>query len=228
MGLKLIEFCKSHDLQILNGRSIGDPHGCFSFYDTKQGASAIDLAIASDPIAKEVETFTINNPVDYTHHCKIELRLNNIVAIPEKEEEEYTWIELGDKYRWKDDSEGKFQEALKDPKVVKLANECNQYLDAGLVELASNKLISMYIEAANISLEKKNNPKRKENNPAYISTKRNGKNGLMKSAKFKKTSQGSWLYSNINNQTTDNLELSTMRNLRTTRNYATRRKVNLN
>ena len=167
MGLKLIEFCKSHDLQILNGRSIGDPHGCFSFYDTKQGASAIDLAIASDPIAKEVETFTINNPVDYTHHCKIELRLNNIVAIPEKEEEEYTWIELGDKYRWKDDSEGKFQEALKDPKVVKLANECNQYLDAGLVELASNKLISMYIEAANISLEKKNNPKRKENNPAY-------------------------------------------------------------
>ena len=167
MGLKLLEFCKSHDLQILNGRSIGDSSGCFSFYDAKQGASAIDLAIASDPIAKEVETFTINNPVDYTHHCKIELRLNNIVAIPEKEEEEYTWIELGNKYKWKDDSEEKFQEALKNPKVVKLANECNQYLDAGLVELASNKLISMYIEAANLSLENKNNPKRKGNSTAF-------------------------------------------------------------
>ena len=38
MGLKLLELCKSHDLQILNGRSIGDSTGSFSFYDDKQGA----------------------------------------------------------------------------------------------------------------------------------------------------------------------------------------------
>ena len=164
MGLKLIELCKTHDLQILNGRSIGDTTGSFSFYDKKHGASAIDLAIASDPIVKEVKTFTVNNPVEYTQHCKIELRLNNILDIPIEEEKPYTWIDLGNKYIWKEDSEAKFQDALKNPKVVALANECSQYLDAGLVELASEKLVSMYIEAANLSLEVKKSQKRKENN----------------------------------------------------------------
>ena len=162
MGLKLIELYKTHDLQILNGRSIGDTRGSFSFYDTKDGASAIDVAVASDPIVKKVKTFTVNNPVDYTHHCKIELRLNNILDIPPQEEERYTWIELGSKYIWKDDSEAKFQNALRNPRVQTLANECSQYLDAGLVELASEKLVSMYIEAANLSLEVKKNQKKKE------------------------------------------------------------------
>ena len=163
MGLKLLELCKSHDLQILNGRSIGDSTGSFSFYDDKQGASAIDLAIASDPIVEKVKTFTVNNPSDYSKHCKIELRLDNILDIQVEEEEAYTWIELGHKYIWKDDSETKFQEALRNPKVLSLASECNQYLDAGLVELASEKLILMYTEAANISLEVKKNQQRKEN-----------------------------------------------------------------
>ena len=162
MGLKLIEVCKAHDLQILNGRSIGDSNGSLSFYDSNEGASAIDIAIASDPIIKEVKTFTVNNPVDYSRHCRIELRLNNILNIPvEEEEEPYSWVELGHKYIWKNDSEAKFQEALRNPKVVSLANECNQYLEAGLVELASEKLISMYIEAADISLERKKTQKGK-------------------------------------------------------------------
>ena len=99
-----------------------------------------------------------------TQHCKIELRLNNILDIPIEEEKPYTWIDLGNKYIWKEDSEAKFQDALKNSKVVALANECSQYLDAGLVELASEKLVSMYIEAANLSLEVKKNQKRKENN----------------------------------------------------------------
>ena len=53
MGRKLVDLCKAHDLQILNGRSIRDSSGSFSFYDTKQGASAIDIAVASDPITKK-------------------------------------------------------------------------------------------------------------------------------------------------------------------------------
>ena len=30
MGLKLLELCKSHDLQIINGRTFGDEDGCFN------------------------------------------------------------------------------------------------------------------------------------------------------------------------------------------------------
>ena len=88
MGQKLLEFCKSHDLQILNGRSIGDTSGSLTFYDTRNGGSAIDVAIASDPIVNEVKSFTVNNPTEYSSHCKIELRLKNILAIPEKEDNE--------------------------------------------------------------------------------------------------------------------------------------------
>ena len=158
MGQKLVEFCKGYDLQILNGRTVGDSTGSFTFYDSKQGASSIDLAIASDPIIKRVKMLSVNNPVDYSFHCKIELRLDNVLLPPkelDQEEINYPWIELGDKYIWKDDSEDKFKEALKSPTVRKLAQECNQYLEAGLVELASDKIISMYIEAAKLSLETK-------------------------------------------------------------------------
>ena len=168
MGRNLIELCKAHDLQILNGRSIGDSSGSLTFYDSNQGASAIDLAIASDPIVKKVKTFTVHNPVDYSKHCRIELRLENILALPTKTEEQpYPWIDLGDKFKWKDDSKTKFQEALKHPTVVQLAAECEQYLDAGLVEPASDKIIHMYLEAAKLSLEVKKNPKTISNPSAF-------------------------------------------------------------
>ena len=163
MGRKLIELCKSYDLQILNGRSTGDSNGAFTFYDTSHGASAIDLAIASDPITEKVKTFIVNNPNEYSSHCKIELRLDNILLHCEDDSEarnSYPWIELGDKYVWQDDSKTKFQEALKNPNVRKLAEECHQYIDAGLVEQASEKLIAMYIETAKLSLETK--PKKKK------------------------------------------------------------------
>ena len=50
MGEKLLDLCKGHDLQLLNGRMNGDSQGAFTFYDTKEGASAIDIAVTSDPL----------------------------------------------------------------------------------------------------------------------------------------------------------------------------------
>ena len=190
MGQKLVEFCKGYDLQILNGRTTGDSTGSFSFYDSKQGASAIDLAIASDPIIKRVKTFTVNNPSDYSLHCKIELRLDNVLLPPEELEQEvkYPWIELGDKYIWRDDSEEKFKEALKNPNVRKLAEECNQYIDAGLVELASDKIIAMYIEAAKLSLETKTT--KKQDNYGKFKHKKKWKNGLTMTVGSRKRSPG--------------------------------------
>ena len=133
-----------------------------------EGASAIDLAIASDPIAKEVKTFTVNNPVTFSKHCRIELRLKNMITLPsESEDKTYTWIELGDKFKWQDDSKLKFQEALNHPRVLRFAEECGQYLDAGLVESASEKIINMYLEAAKLSLEVKKSPRKNRNSNAF-------------------------------------------------------------
>ena len=192
MGLKLLDLCKTHDLQILNGRSIGDSTGSLTFYDHQQGASAIDVAIASDPIVQEVKTFTVNNPEDYSQHCKIELRLKNILASPEDEKaDNYPWIEIGDKYKWTEDSSLRFQEALSNPSVTRLIEECNQYLDAGLIEPASEKIVAIYIQAANISLEKKT-PRKNNRMTKLLSTRRSGRNGLTKNAETRKTPQGDW------------------------------------
>ena len=82
-------------------------------------------------------------------------------------EQAYPWIDLGDKFKWKDDSKIKFQEALNHPRVQELARECEQYLDAGLIEPASDKIVNMYLEAAKISLETKKNPKKIINSNAF-------------------------------------------------------------
>ena len=154
MGLKLIDLCKSHDLQILNGRSIGDPFGYFTFHDTLQGASTIDLAVLSDPLVKRVKTFSVNTPNDYSHHCKIVLRLDNIIKPPTTDEiVEYKWMELDTKFLWQDESEENFKKALKSVQAKTIARECQQYLDAGLVEPAAKKMSDMFIEAANQSLK---------------------------------------------------------------------------
>ncbi len=158
MGLKLIDLCKSYDLQILNGRTIGDPHGYFTFHDTQQGASAIDVAVLSDPIVKRVKSFSVNNPDDYSQHCKIVLRLDNMLILPTTEKpDEYKWIDLDTKYSWKEDSEEKFKNALNSVPVKKIARECQQYLEAGLIEPAASKIEEMFVEAANQSLETKTN-----------------------------------------------------------------------
>ena len=91
-----------------------------------------------------------------------------MLTLPTKvEEPSYTWIELGDKFKWKDESKIKFQEALRPPRILQLAEECEQYLDAGLVEPASDKIINMYLEAAKLSLEVKKSPKTSSHSNAF-------------------------------------------------------------
>ena len=229
MGQKLIDMCKTLDLQILNGRSIGDPSGSMSFYDTKQGASAIDLAIASDPIIKEVKTFCVNNPVEYSDHCKIELRLKNILQIPERDEvDKYEWIELGKKYVWRDDSEEKYQAALNSPPVMQLANECEQYLAAGLVEQASGKLVSMFVKAADISLEVKKARKIEETNKPYKHKRKWKKWFDMECRAQKDITRRLGILKHQNPSDTSLLKGFTMKNLEITKNYVIGKKQTSN
>ena len=56
MGRKLLHLCKSHNLQLLNGRATGDHGGALSFFDNREGASSIDVLIASDPPLPSVKS----------------------------------------------------------------------------------------------------------------------------------------------------------------------------
>ena len=47
-GLKLIDICKCYDMQIANGRFIGDCWGNFTHHNKNKGESTVDLAVISD------------------------------------------------------------------------------------------------------------------------------------------------------------------------------------
>ena len=167
MGKKLISLCRAHDLLILNGRTVGDTQGKYTFYDNAQGASTIDLAIASNPLLNRIKSFLVNRPNELSKHCKITLRISNMKSnIQPKPKENYPWIELEGGFVWSDMdlSEEKFKDALSSESVKKLLEECTQYLDAGLIESSSKKIQEVFTEAAKTSLEPK---KRKINSKSH-------------------------------------------------------------
>ena len=68
-GLKLIDLCKSYDVQIANGRSRGDRWG-FHTLQQKMGESTVDMAILSDTMMKIINDFKVLPEPDYSDHCK--------------------------------------------------------------------------------------------------------------------------------------------------------------
>ena len=62
---------------------------------------------------------------------------------------------------------------LKGESTKKLVEVCNQYLDAGLIELSANKIDEIYSEAAKDALEiKKGKPERRSPHPYKHKAKR--------------------------------------------------------
>ena len=165
MGLNLIEFCKGHDLQILNGRTFGDREGAYTFHDTGEGASTIDLAIVSDNAQPKIKSFLVQHQTEISKHSKIVTRIKNLKEEFEKPEDtNYSWIPCPKKYIWEDHSANDLARVLTSPEVAEITEELNQYLDAGLVSQASNKLTELYTKAADCALRVKA-PKRLEKHP---------------------------------------------------------------
>ena len=150
-----MEICKAHDLQILNGRTNGDIEGNFTFYDYNKGASTIDLAVVSDATLNQVKSFNVHPQDHYSQHCKIVLRLNNIKSTINivKEKDNHPWIPLNKRYIWAPESSSEFEKAITSQELTNTAIECGQYLDAGLVELASNKIDEIFNSAAELALD---------------------------------------------------------------------------
>ena len=163
MGNKLIDFCKGHDLQILNGRTAGDQTGSFTYYDTQQGASTIDVAVVSDSLQPAIKSLLVQHQSEITKHCKIVVRIKNLkeVRTLNKSKDEYPWISIPKKYIWEENSEDRLYRALNSPELASVREELTQYLDAGLVDQASKKLDELYTKAADTVLKVKK-PKREK------------------------------------------------------------------
>ena len=69
-GIKILDFCKSFDLMILNGRTKEDFWATLHITKNK-GASSVDLAIISCKIFENVKRCMVLPQLDISDHCKI-------------------------------------------------------------------------------------------------------------------------------------------------------------
>ena len=152
VGEKLLSLCKAYDIQIANGRFPGDFLGNFTHHNKNTGQSAVDLALLSDVLFPCVQDFKVLPQNVYSDHSKIILCINNMK--PTEKEEEYEWQRLPPKYKWKEEvSPDKYKEALNSEAIRDLISDCNQRIDAGLVESSGVLLQTIFQKAADDSLE---------------------------------------------------------------------------
>ena len=70
-GNKLIDLCIAHNLCLLNGRTIGDLAGNFTYFGP--GCSVIDLTVVDEFLLQKTLAFKVHNFLpDFSSHCKIE------------------------------------------------------------------------------------------------------------------------------------------------------------
>ena len=113
-GGKLIDICVAHNMCVLNGRTVGDFEGKFTFFE--RGFSTIDLSVVDSHILSNTLGFKVHSFLPYySSHCKIETIL---ACSPIKLSSHDPTIQTMnfDKFIWnKTSSEEKLSAALSSP-----------------------------------------------------------------------------------------------------------------
>ena len=91
IGNKIINMCKSYDMQIANGRLSGDFLGNFTHFNKNQGKSVVDLALLSDSLFQFVDDFKVLPQQVFSDYCKIVLTLKNMKKL-EVKNNGYIWL----------------------------------------------------------------------------------------------------------------------------------------
>ena len=86
------------------------------------------------------------------------------------EEDIYPWIQISAKYKWNDVSATYFTRTLLSPTAADTVLKCEQFLNTGQVESASEKMEELFIKAADIALvttkeHRRNHPYRDKQKP---------------------------------------------------------------
>ena len=75
-GRSVLDLCKMCNVRIANGRMHSDRNvGKFTLY-TWNGASAVDMVLASPPLFTHIGDFEVLDPVMYSDHCPVYFELN--------------------------------------------------------------------------------------------------------------------------------------------------------
>ncbi|NQY54591.1 MAG: RNA-directed DNA polymerase, partial [Campylobacteraceae bacterium] len=69
-GKNLLDLCFAHNLCMLNGRTLGDLEGRYTYYNPF-GNSTIDVTLVDKDLLSSVLTFEVHDLTEFTSHCKI-------------------------------------------------------------------------------------------------------------------------------------------------------------
>ena len=159
-GKSLLDLCRTFDLNILNGRTLGDSLGKAT-YHAKTGTSVVDYIITDQSLLQSVNYFLVNQPSFLSEHSSICTWINTslIVSDPENRDSQHsTQQALPPRFVWSTDSCELYKIALASPEVkshleyfMKNIYAC----DHETVNTATQDLQAILLKAANMSLKLK-------------------------------------------------------------------------
>ena len=110
-GRKLLEICDNHNMCIVNGRTVGDFQGKFTFYSTL-GNSVYDVTVVDIDYLPKILSFIVHPPNEFSHHCKIETKLSCLHRETHQTSDDCLIKEQFNKFIWEGDiSKSKLLEA---------------------------------------------------------------------------------------------------------------------
>ena len=97
----MINFCRTFDYIILNGRSVGDPFGNYTHLNFNNGPSTIDYAICNAECHQLISNFLVLPMTEISDHSKIMTIFKE--SLPTNHEEKidnYNWKKRKILYKW--------------------------------------------------------------------------------------------------------------------------------
>ena len=154
VGQKILQLCCSYDMQIANDRFNGDIFGNFTHFNKNTGQSTVDLALISDNIFDKIDDFKVLPQNSLSDHCKIMLTIKNFKTC-KVEEDKYQWQPLRRRYKWTEESPLVYAQALGSNEIDQMLNECNQRIDAGLIESSGVALKNVFLKSSRCNFRAK-------------------------------------------------------------------------
>ena len=170
-GNKIIEICKSYNLQILNGRMDGDPLGNLTYFNENLGASAVDYCICSQNFFKYISNFMTLPQNELSDHCKIVTEIKGGLQENMTDKDNYDWKNLDENFIWDENCKEDFIKFLEGANHE--ISEINQRIEAGLVNSTGKKIQELYQNAAKFTFSsktkiKQNTKSRKTNSKLWF------------------------------------------------------------
>ena len=153
-GKKLIQFCKSFGLRILNGIKHGDILGDFTHFNANDGQSTVDLAFLSEDFFKNISKFMIFPQSELSDHCKIVVEIPNLI-INKFKQSKYKWSNLKPAYKWDKNSAFKFKRAFEPKQIEQQVEEFYKIIKENNTEAISAKFYNILQNVCKNSLKKR-------------------------------------------------------------------------